>query len=564
MFFVESDDSLRLSDGVHRPPKSGSRVRLPVAVLFAATVLFVPVALACGVKHLVFHYCALSGLHLAVLLFVVARHRSPEREGRALLSLACAVPALGAIAEPLVAWRFWGASHLWSVPAVLVAALCVDWRLMIGACVAWLAALVLVGTLAGRALLDECAVFVVCAATCVSMGCVRQRNHRRRCVEIETVDSLIDAQRRVVANLSHEIRTPLYGILGLAECAAARGDGAMSPEDVRRVFHCASSLMKILNSVLDIRRTEEGRMPLQNECFAPAHLAAEVADDFLAQARQAGAEVVVVSEPGGDAPCVGDACKLRQVLYNLVSNAIKFSDSGGRVTIGVSQGNGALVFVVRDTGRGIPEHDQAAVFEAFLQLTPTSGARGHRMHGAGIGLTYVRTMLRLMGGTISVASSGVPGEGAAFTVRVPVARAESDVVVASPSGSPTIRASQPRILVVDDNAISLIVTERRLQGIAVVTTADDGPGAVELALAAPFDMVLMDINLRTMDGTDATRAIREARSKAQLPIVAMTADPSDSLVERCLAVGMNAVLHKPFTRNQLLAIIKRWALDPSF
>lgn len=384
------------------------------------------------------------------------------------------------------------------------------------------------------------------------------------------LEDLTQEQQRLVANLSHEIRTPLYGILGVAEGAVARGE-ALPPDDARRVLDCAGGLLRILNNVIDMRRTQEGRMPVRVDAFEPLDTVRAAALGLLPQAEAAG---VALRVAGGDhVRVLGDATKVEQIVYNLVSNAIKFTDRGGTVAVSVSAAaaaapGGVLVEVsVSDNGRGIPPEYQDAIFDEFVQLTPTRRRPLYgRMHGAGIGLAYVRTIVELLGGTISVASTGVPGDGSTFTVALPMplAAEEPPAEAASPPVSPLLRAARLSVLVVDDSSISTLVTGRRLQEVgAAVYTAEDGAEAV-CAVArlarrprARLDLVLMDVNLKEMDGIAATRIIRREHPADRLPVIAITADPSDARAADCRAAGMNDVLHKPFTRKQLLTCIAR-------
>jgi signal transduction histidine kinase len=367
-------------------------------------------------------------------------------------------------------------------------------------------------------------------------------------------------QREVVANLSHEIRTPLYGILGLTEVALGSPRGILSREDTARLHRCATSLMRILNAVLDIRRTEEGRMPLNPETAVPLEIANHVADDLVTQSSQHGVTVHVLGN--ATAPVLFDAGKCEQILYNLLSNAIKFTEHGGTAVINVAMRGTTLVITVSDTGRGIPTAEQGLIFDQFTQLTPvssTSRRRARSMHGAGLGLSYVRTMVELMEGRVSVASSGVPGEGSVFTVELPVSTAPTAAAPETDGesfGSP-VSAHDQSVLVVDDSEISRIVTMSHLRHFRQVSGAEDGETALQLAAAVMFDLVVMDINLPgQLDGVQTTRELRQLRGYQAVPVLALTADQSQHRVDECLAVGIRQVLVKPITRRKLLQTIQ--------
>jgi signal transduction histidine kinase len=373
-------------------------------------------------------------------------------------------------------------------------------------------------------------------------------------------ESANEAKTRFLATMSHEIRTPLNGILGMNELLLH------SPLDERQrrfaetIRSSGDALLTILNDILDMSRLEAGGMALELIPFDPRALVAEVVT--LLQARAAGKGITLeIDGPAGAAPrLVGDAGRLRQVLFNLVGNAIKFTDRGG-VTLRSSFDDlraGAVCWtvVVQDTGIGIPPQALPTLFERFTQAD-TSTSR--RYGGSGLGLAICRQLVGLMNGSIDVRSE--PGQGSEFRVRVELA------VAPPPAAGDAVASARPataggrrlHVLVAEDNAVNQLLLQELLEqlghGCELVA---NGREAVQRLREARFDAVLMDIQMPEMDGVEATLAIRAlAGASAQVPIIAVTANVLPDQRRAYLDAGMDDYVAKPLDLSRLQEVLGR-------
>ncbi|GIW70477.1 MAG: hypothetical protein KatS3mg102_0019 [Planctomycetota bacterium] len=402
-----------------------------------------------------------------------------------------------------------------------------------------------------------------------------------------------EGKSRFVADLSHEIRTPMHAITGMAELLLRSPLDAQARERVETIRRSAQALVALLADVVDLSRIEAGRVELAQTPFDLVAVLEEVAAlaQVLAHERGLGFELRLAPElPRG---LCGDPVRLRQVVHNLLANALRYTERGG-VELragGRARGDGTaeLEIAVRDTGVGIPRERLGELFEPFTQLhRPAPGREG----GSGLGLAICRRLVEAMGGTIAVASE--PGRGSTFTVRLvlplsPVAGQEQAVPlprseVASGTGegrapaaggavsraapAPPAPLQEPapplagRVLVVEDNEAGRRVLEEILELFGCeVESAPDGRAALELHAARPFDLILMDCHLPRMDGLEATRALRrrEAESRARrTPVIAVTASVMPGERERCQAAGMDGYLAKPFDLEQLRELLARY------
>ena len=367
------------------------------------------------------------------------------------------------------------------------------------------------------------------------------------------------AKSEFLATISHEIRTPLNSILGFA--ALVRDDPDLSPESRRRLdlVGCAGrSLAEIVNDLLDFAKVEAGRLDLALAPVSPGDLLRDAVAIVspAAQAKDLPLSVTVETVGEGDKTLLLalDDTRLRQVLLNLLANALKFTTQGAvaaRLTIG--PGSGDLRFEVVDTGIGIAPEVQARLFQRFSQAD-SSISRGYG--GAGLGLAISRALVTQMGGEIGVDST--LGEGSRFWVAL------SAEVVASPAfadAAPTeFEPTRPaRVLLVDDHPMNRELGHALLTLAGCdVSTAEDGAQAVEAAGLGGFDLILMDVHMPGMDGLAAARAIRALPGpQGAVPIVALSADVLPEQIARCRAAGMDDHVAKPIRREELVAAVAR-------
>jgi len=373
-----------------------------------------------------------------------------------------------------------------------------------------------------------------------------------------------------LAVMSHEIRTPLNGILGMVGLLQELPTGTRIGPDERDslgiIANSGQALLQLVNDILDFSRIDAGRMELERTAFDLRGLVRNSVELLQVQARKKGLALSI--DFAADLPlrAAGDPSRLRQVLLNLVGNALKFTDVGS-VVVGVRmiEDDGTLVrieFSVADTGIGISAEAQARLFNAFEQA---DNSTSRRFGGSGLGLAISRELVRMMGGDISVQSA--PGRGSVFRFTAQLsARRASDRLQSNelPPPPPVVveaaeQAPLPplRILIADDNATNRVVASRVLErhGHAVVAV-DDGHEAVLAAQHEDFDLVLMDMMMPGMDGLEATRRIRALPTAvAQIPVVGLTANTQPEDLIACREAGMNAVASKPISAAKLLEAI---------
>jgi signal transduction histidine kinase/CheY-like chemotaxis protein len=360
------------------------------------------------------------------------------------------------------------------------------------------------------------------------------------------------AKTEFLATISHEIRTPLNGVLGMAQIMAQDELSPAQSDRLEVVRSSGHALLAVVNDVLDISKIETGRMEIAPAAFDLGRFAEAMERLYGGVAQDKGLDLRLEVAQQVRGWRMGDELRLRQVLGNLISNALKFTNYG-TVTVAIGGDDRSLAFTVTDTGIGISPEGRAKVFGRFLQV---DGSSTRRVGGSGLGLAICKDLLGLMGGEISFETE--LGAGSQFMFQVPCAR------VASPPEAEPAPQSSPdreiRVLVVDDNATNRIVLQTLLAHAGVATaTACDGAEAVAAWEAGHWDVILMDIHMPEMDGLQASLAIRgqeRAERRKRTPIIAVTASVLGDETARYLAAGMDAVVAKPVEARALMAAIE--------
>jgi PAS domain S-box-containing protein len=357
------------------------------------------------------------------------------------------------------------------------------------------------------------------------------------------------AKSKFLATMSHELRTPLNGILGLSRLLQGEVEPAQREEYARTIHNCGTTLLAILNDILDLAKIEAGKLELSRQRFSPGRLLNEIAAIFSAAARDKGLTLGALWEGDAGEEFEGDAVRLRQMLTNLANNALKFTDKGGvqlRCVRVKGAGRPKLEFSVSDTGLGIAPEAREKLFQPFSQLDSSST---RAFGGAGLGLSIVRWLAQVMGGEVGVDSE--PGQGSRFwfTVQVDAAPVAASLPAPVPTALPTPGTGR-RVLVVEDMPVNQLVARSMLAKLGCsVQLLGDGVEAVDaFTSGGSWDLVLMDLHMPKMDGLEASRRIRAlelAQGGKRVPIVALTASLYQEDSETCLAAGMDGVLSKP-------------------
>lgn len=369
-------------------------------------------------------------------------------------------------------------------------------------------------------------------------------------------------KRQFLANISHELRTPMNGVLGMTELALA---GPLTPEqreNLTLAHQAGSSLLALLNDLLDFSRIESGRIALEGAPFPLRNTVESVCAALQPAAAAKGLGFHLRWDPDLPEWVSGDPLRLRQILRNLTANAIKFTETGeielSAEAASPTAGPAMVRFSIRDTGIGIPKDRQEAIFDAFVQ---SDGSSTRRFGGSGLGLSIAASLVRLMGGRIWVESC--PGEGSTFFFMVPLPAAERRNGRAPASAEAPART--PKILIAEDNPVNQKLAKRLLASWGYETVVvPDGADAVREWERQPFDLILMDVHMPSLSGTDATRHIRQRESQqgARTPILGFTAAAMLEEQAECLEVGMDDCVTKPLRADELRKQVARFAGVP--
>ncbi len=369
------------------------------------------------------------------------------------------------------------------------------------------------------------------------------------------------AKSEFLANMSHELRTPMNAVVGLTDLLLKDQPTESQRDALETIRTSSDALLSLLDDILDLSKIESGALQFESLPTSPAAVAEEVRKLLAARAQSRGIGLRCEVDASTPLTVLCDPTRLRQVLLNLVGNAVKFTASG-EVVMHVSWADERLTVSVRDSGIGIRQEELARIFQPFVQADASTT---RRFGGTGLGLTIVQRLVEAQSGTVTVESQ--PGQGSCFTVTLPASRTALRRTTTASGNLPAATTAPPlstlKVLVADDNPINEKVALKLLEHLGVkADVARNGREAVELATRTPYDLILMDLQMPEMDGLEATRVLRERLGTTAPRIVAMTANAMAEDRASATAAGCDGFLAKPVRLDELTRVLSRAQARP--